>query len=56
MQATIEPLNIERRLNSKDVENLTGRSRQTIWRYIKAGTFPKPDYIHGLRSWPESVR
>ena len=54
MKTQLEPLRVERRLNSKDVELLVGRSRQSIWRWIKAGTFPKPAYIAGQRSWTES--
>lgn len=39
-----------------EVENLTGRSRPTIYRDIEAGTFPKPIKI-GPRAvaWPLSV-
>jgi prophage regulatory protein len=32
----------ERFLSYKEVEEITGRSRQSIWRAIKAGDFPAP--------------
>lgn len=48
-------LSVPRRLDTKDIENLTGKHRTTIWRWIKAGTFPTPQYINGQRSWTEDV-
>lgn len=54
MKTKLQPLSLERRLNSKDVELLVGRSRQSIWRWTKANKFPKPVYIAGQRSWTES--
>jgi len=48
-------LSISRRLDTKDIENLTGKHRCTIWRWVKAGKFPAPQYINGQRSWTEDV-
>jgi predicted DNA-binding transcriptional regulator AlpA len=45
---------VARRLTAKDVENITGKSRMTIWRWVKLGVFPAPYYINGQRSWAES--
>lgn len=46
---------VTRRLNTRDIEDLTGKSRQTIWRWCKTGKFPLPQYINGQRSWTETV-
>lgn len=46
---------VSRRLNIKDIENLTGKHRTTVWRWIKAKKFPPPQYINGQRSWTEDV-
>lgn len=54
MQTQVKPLSVERRLNTRDVEAITGKSRQTIWRYVKSGIFPHPSYINGRMSWTES--
>ena len=48
-------LSVSRRLDTKDIENLTGKHRTTIWRWIKANKFPAPQYINGQRSWTEEV-
>lgn len=47
---------IERMLRRKEVEEITGRSRSSIYEGMAAGTFPKPVKI-GARAvaWPESV-
>lgn len=47
---------IDRLLRRKEVEQITGRSRSSIYDGIVAGTFPKPVKI-GARAvaWPESV-
>jgi len=47
---------IDRMLRRKEVEQITGRSRSSIYDGIAAGTFPKPVKI-GARAvaWPESV-
>ena len=37
------------------VTNKTGRHRQTIWRWVKAGKFPKPQVIENRNAWLESV-
>ena len=46
---------LSRHLNIKDVEHITGKHRVTIWRWVKAGTFPEPQYINGQRTWTEGV-
>ena len=51
----IETQKLARRLNTKDIEALTGKHRATIWRWIKAGKFPQPQYINGQRSWREDA-
>ena len=48
-------LKISRRLDTKDIEDLTGKHRTTIWRWVQAGKFPPPQYINGQRSWTEDV-
>ncbi len=57
MNLSINTLDFERRLNSRDVEAITGKHRQTLWRWINAtpAKFPQPDYINGRRSWSESA-
>lgn len=47
---------IDRMLRRKEVEDITGRSRSSIYDGIAAGTFPKPVKI-GARAvaWPETV-
>lgn len=47
---------IDRMLRRKEVEQITGRSRSSIYDGIATGTFPKPVKI-GARAvaWPESV-
>ncbi len=42
-------------LRAPEVMSLTGLSRSTIWRRVRAGTFPAPVEI-GVNSigWPES--
>jgi len=47
---------IDRMLRRKEVEQITGRSRSSIYDGIADGTFPKPVKI-GARAvaWPESV-
>lgn len=56
MEPTIETRSFERRLNTKDIEAITGKHRQTIWRWCTATPpqFPQPEYIGGRRSWTES--
>ncbi len=54
-QSTVPPLRVSRRLNTSDIEAITRKTRQTIWRWIKADKFPKPQYINGQRSWTEEV-
>ncbi len=46
----------EKFLRFPEVEDITGKSRPTIYRDIEAGTFPKPIKI-GPRAvaWPSSV-
>lgn len=48
------PSRVTRRLNTRDIEDLTGKHRTTIWRWVKAGKFPQPQYINGQRSWSEA--
>jgi predicted DNA-binding transcriptional regulator AlpA len=55
MESTIPTRKIERRLNARDIEVVTGKHRQTIWRWEKKGFFPRAEYINGQKSWPESV-
>ena len=50
MQATSV---IKRRYNTRDIEELLNKHRTTIWRWVKAGAFPEPQYINGQRSWSE---
>lgn len=40
-------------LRIKEVEKRTSFHRQTIWRKVKAGTFPKPRKLGTLNVWPE---
>jgi prophage regulatory protein len=35
----------------KTLTELTGLHRQTIWRYVKAGKFPKPTKIESRNAW-----
>ena len=46
---------IFRRYNTRDIEDLTGKHRTTIWRWVQRGRFPKPQYINGQRSWSEEA-
>lgn len=39
------------RLTIKAVEKATGRNRMTIWRWCRAGKFPKPMFIGHRRVW-----
>lgn len=32
-------------ISMKQVKVITGKSRSTIWRWIRAGTFPKPRQV-----------
>lgn len=42
-----------RRLRIKAVEERTGYSRQSIWRWYTEGDFPKPHYLGTERCWFE---
>ncbi len=55
MENIVHSSRVIRRLNTRDIEDLTGKSRQTIWRWCKAGKFPLPQYINGQRSWTETA-
>lgn len=47
---------IERFVNMAEVVSILGLSRSTIYRGIKAGTFPTPNRISLTRiAWPEST-
>ena len=35
----------------KTVTELTGLHRQSIWRYVKEGKFPKPSKIESRNAW-----
>jgi len=35
----------------KAVTKLTGLHRQSIWRYVKEGKFPKPSKIESRNAW-----
>lgn len=37
----------------RTVMQLTGLSRQTIWRYVNAGKFPPPKKIDNRNAWTE---
>ncbi len=46
----------DRILRRKDVEDLTGLSRSTIYRHVSAGTFPAPVKLtERLIGWRESA-
>ena len=46
----------DRILRRKDVEQLTGLSRSTIYRHVSAGTFPAPVKLtERLIGWREST-
>ncbi|MEB8389263.1 AlpA family transcriptional regulator [Rhodobacteraceae bacterium KMM 6894] len=46
----------DRILRRKDVEELTGLSRSTIYRHVSAGTFPAPIKLtERLIGWRESA-
>ena len=47
---------VERLIRRQEVEEMTGLSRSTIYRYLKAGRFPRPVRI-GRRAvrWRHSV-
>jgi prophage regulatory protein len=36
---------MRQRVKIRDIEKLTGKHRQTIWRWCKEGRFPKPHYL-----------
>lgn len=42
-----------RRLKIGGVEERTGVHRQTIWRWYRAGAFPRPHYLGSERVWFE---
>src|SRR6516162_2613621 len=44
---------IDQVLSTRDVERITGRHRCTIWRWVRAGTFP-PKRAGGRRGWLRS--
>ncbi len=47
---------LDRILREPEVKRVTGLSRTTRWRQIKAGTFPKPvEPTPGTVGWYESV-
>lgn len=50
-----EQLMEEKLIKQKEVLNLIKWSRTTIWRRIKAGTFPKPTKRGGTRFWKLSA-
>jgi predicted DNA-binding transcriptional regulator AlpA len=56
MKKAVRTHSFEKRFNSRDIEAITGKHRQTIWRWINATPplFPKPSYVNGFRSWTES--
>ena len=39
----------------KTVTDKTGLNRMTIWRYVKAGKFPKPSKIENRNAWLEEA-
>ena len=41
-----------RLLRQKDVCELVGLSRVTVWRYLKTGRFPKPVWPGGAGAFP----
>lgn len=41
-------------LSDRDVANLLGLSRATVWRRVADGTLPKPVKIGGLTRWVSS--
>ena len=45
----------KRLLFIKQVEEMTGRHRQTLWRYWVAGKFPKPVSVEGRNAWTEET-
>ncbi|QHC37232.1 AlpA family phage regulatory protein [Komagataeibacter xylinus] len=46
----------DRLLTSKEVQTRTGLSRMTIYRYVKAGTFPAPRKLSaGAVRWNSAV-
>jgi predicted DNA-binding transcriptional regulator AlpA len=42
---------VDRRIGIGEVERITGRHRTTVWRWMRAGTFPAAAYIAGRRAW-----
>ncbi|MGR3494070.1 helix-turn-helix transcriptional regulator [Citreimonas sp.] len=45
----------EKHLRRRDVEDITGLSRSTIYRLMSNGEFPKPIKLTGRAvAWPES--
>ena len=58
IQATERPLparvtGIDQVLNTHDIEQITGRHRCTIYRWVRAGTFPEK-HAGGGRGWLRS--
>ena len=43
-----------RRIGITEVEALTNKDRTTIRRYLRAGTFPEPEWIGSRRCWIQS--
>jgi predicted DNA-binding transcriptional regulator AlpA len=39
------------RVNMRQLEDRLAVSRQTLWRWYTAGTFPKPHYLGQNRLW-----
>lgn len=52
---TIKPGLPKRAVFIREVEKRTGKSRQTIWRWVRAGKFPPPSKIGNRNAWLESV-
>ncbi len=51
MKPQIQSPKITARLNRVDLEKILNRGRQTIWRMVKKGDLPPPQYINGQMSW-----
>ena len=39
----------------KQVEERTGKHRQTLWRWWNSGKFPKPTKVESQNAWLEEV-
>lgn len=50
----IENTPVDRLLRLPEVLNMIGVSRPTLYRMIKAGTFPAPIKQGTISSWPQS--